>query len=200
MFLHLDLVDKKPTTPKYDFTRKVQGHRGTIFSSEGTALAKTTNLWEYRVDPVVAARDPIHPDKPADSAKRMENIKTVAELLGLPLAKVMDAYAVQNSRFVALAVSDDTAAHSELANPKRGFRELSITEKQARLYPQGRRVGVGIFGMVIPTVNFSDILLSVGPVHKGYGKGLIKNTYIQEEYFGDNPNVKEYHFKGDETE
>jgi cell division protein FtsI/penicillin-binding protein 2 len=140
VFLHLDLVDKKPTTPKYDFTRKVQGHRGTIFSSEGTALAKTTNLWEYRVDPVVAARDPIHPDKPADSAKRMENIKTVAELLGLPLAKVMDAYAVQNSRFVALAVSDDTAAHSELANPKRGFRELSITEKQARLYPQGRRL------------------------------------------------------------
>ena len=68
------------------------------------------------------------------------------------------------------------------------------------LHPQGTRVGVGIFGMVIPTVNFTDILLSVGPVHKGYGKGLIKNTYIQEEYFGENPSVKEYHYKGDETD
>ena len=123
VFLHLDLVDKKPTTPKYDFTRKVQGHRGTIFSSEGTALAKTTNLWEYRVDPVVAARDPIHPDKPADSAKRMENIKTVAELLGLPLAKVMDAYAVRNSRFVALAVSDDTAGGQLPDFPEHEFHD-----------------------------------------------------------------------------
>jgi cell division protein FtsI (penicillin-binding protein 3) len=140
VFLHLDLVEKKPTSPKYDFTRNVQGHRGAIISAEGTTLAKTTSLWEYRVDPQVAVGDPKHTGRPVDSAERMRKIREVSGLLGLPLAKVMDAYAVRNSRFVPLALSDDTAVHAELTNPKRGFRELSISEKQTRLYPQGRRL------------------------------------------------------------
>jgi len=68
--------------------------------------------------------------------------------------------------------------------------------------PQGTRVGVGIFGLIIPTVNFNDILLRVDPIHKGYGKELIQNTNDngEEDLFGENPNVKVYHYKDDEEQ
>ena len=32
---------------------------------------------------------------------------------------------------------------------------------------EGVRVGIGAFGVVVPTVNFNDFLLRTGPVHKG---------------------------------
>ena len=66
--------------------------------------------------------------------------------------------------------------------------------------PEGTRVSIGIFGLVIPTVNYNDFLLRVGPIHKGYDRVLIKNTYIEEEYFGENPGIKEYHYHGEKSE
>jgi len=66
--------------------------------------------------------------------------------------------------------------------------------------PEGTRVGIGIYGLVIPTVNFNDFLLRVGPMHKGYDKRIIQNIYYEDEYFGENPNIEEYHYKGDITE
>lgn len=57
------------------------------------------------------------------------------------------------------------------------------------LKPEGICAGIGIFGMVIPTVSFNDILLRTGPMHKGYEQ-KIKRTIIKEtEYFGSNPEL-----------
>ena len=66
--------------------------------------------------------------------------------------------------------------------------------------PEGNRCGIGIFNMVIPTVNFNDFLLRVGPIHKGYGKRIIQNTYFEDDYMGENPPVKEFHYKGNPDE
>ena len=140
VFLHLDLVTTRQTTPKYGFDRVTQGRRGTIFSSDGMALAQTTSVWEYHVDPQTASRDPLRPGKPIPPAKRMEKIKSVSENLNLPLVKVMDAYARQDSQYVFLTRSNDTGAHDVLANSKNRFNELAINEKQVRVYPQGRRL------------------------------------------------------------
>jgi hypothetical protein len=65
--------------------------------------------------------------------------------------------------------------------------------------PQGKRVGIGIFGMVISTVNYNDFLLNVTPVHKGYG-GKIIQTISDEPYYGESPDVKVYHYKGEEQD
>jgi hypothetical protein len=43
---------------------------------------------------------------------------------------------------------------------------------------EGIRVGVGIFGVVIPTVNFNDFLFRIGPMHKGYDQKPIKSSII----------------------
>lgn len=62
------------------------------------------------------------------------------------------------------------------------------------LHPDGTRVGVGIFGLVIPTVNFKDFLLRVGPMHKGYEQRLNRNV-IPDYDPGTNPNIQEFHYK-----
>lgn len=59
---------------------------------------------------------------------------------------------------------------------------------------EGSRVGIGAFGLVIPTANFNDFLLRVGPMHKGYEQRLIQTTIIPED-LGTNPNIQEFHYK-----
>ena len=67
------------------------------------------------------------------------------------------------------------------------------------MHPEGTRVGVGIFGIIIPTVLYEDILLDVGPVHKGYEQKLNQAPIQQDdEDLGENPNITEFHYKGDE--
>ena len=54
----------------------------------------------------------------------------------------------------------------------------------------GIRVGVGLFGIVIPTVNFNDFLFKLGPMHKGYEQKPIKATIIRGGYsFGNDPEL-----------
>ena len=56
--------------------------------------------------------------------------------------------------------------------------------------PEGIRVGIGIFGIVIPTVNFNDFLFKIGPMHKGYDQKPIKATIIKGgQSFGSDPEL-----------
>ena len=61
--------------------------------------------------------------------------------------------------------------------------------------PEGIRVGVGLFGVVIPTVNYKDIILNVGPVHKGYNQKI--RTITKDPYYGKSPDIQEYHYQRD---
>ena len=60
---------------------------------------------------------------------------------------------------------------------------------------EGSRVGIGAFGVVVPTMNFNDFLLRVGPIHKGYNQKLLKSGTIPDTDLGTNPNIQEYHYK-----
>ena len=169
VFLHLDLVTTKPPTPRYEFIRTTEGNRGTIFSSSGEVFAQTKSVWEYHVDPKTAAMDPDNPKKPISAQKRREKMQTVAEVLQIPLMRVMDAYANTKSRYVYLATSDDDGMHAVLADPKRRLNELSIHEKQVRVYPQGKRLA-HVLGFVS-----KDPTNSVG----GAGLELKYNTQLK---------------------
>jgi hypothetical protein len=68
------------------------------------------------------------------------------------------------------------------------------------LRPEGQRIGIGIWGIVIPTVTYSDLLLRTGVMHKGYEQKIYQSISGSEEYFGSNPNVNEYHYKGEATQ
>ena len=58
-------------------------------------------------------------------------------------------------------------------------------------------MGIGIFGIVIPTIKYSDLLMNTGAVRGDYGKRLIRDITIPSNYTGDNPNVQPYHYQGD---
>lgn len=141
--LHLD-IEPPPTTPTYDFSRVTHGLRGSILSSGEIAFAKTTTVWDYHLDARVALLDPSNPKQRISNSNRLEKVYTLSRMLNLPLTKVMDAYATPTNRagasYVFLASSSDDVAHAYLAHPTNHFKELSITEKQVRVYPQGRRL------------------------------------------------------------
>ena len=65
------------------------------------------------------------------------------------------------------------------------------------IYPQGVRVGIGMFGVVYPTVLYKDLLLNVGPMQKKYKDGVIRIGTINTHDLGTNPAVKPYHYQGD---
>ena len=64
------------------------------------------------------------------------------------------------------------------------------------IYPEGVRVGIGIFGVVIPTIKYTDLLMNTGAVRGDYGKQLIQENAIPETDYGSNPNVQTFHYKG----
>ena len=64
------------------------------------------------------------------------------------------------------------------------------------IHPSGIREGIGIFGIVIPTINYDDFLMSEGPVRGKYNERLIQDQVIPDDYLGDNPMLKPYHYKG----
>ena len=53
----------------------------------------------------------------------------------------------------------------------------------------GARAATGVFGMVIPTVNFGDFILRNGPVRKEYNQKIIRQTITSDSYMGDNPDL-----------
>ena len=65
------------------------------------------------------------------------------------------------------------------------------------IHTQGVRIGYGFFGLVYPTVTYSDLLLNVGPMQKKYNDGVIRSTIVNTHDLGSNPNVKPYHYQGD---
>lgn len=54
---------------------------------------------------------------------------------------------------------------------------------------EGKRCGIGVFGLVIPTVNFNDFLLRDGPMRKEYNKPVTQPVMDNDEYFGENPDL-----------
>ena len=100
--------------------------------------------------------------------------------------------------------ADSTEADKELLEAFNKYNKLEIyrhsfystARLRNNLSAEGIRVGVGIFGFVIPTVKYSDIILFVS-TFKNYNKERLIDPPSQDEYVGENPNIKEYHYLGD---
>ena len=95
-------------------------------------------------------------------------------------------------------VDDDTWSNYEKFNRLEYYKHtfFATTHIYNNFKAEGIRCGIGIFGIVIPTIKYSDIVLHSGPMHKGYNK-KIGGQPANNEYYGSNPAVKEFHYKGD---
>lgn len=76
-----------------------------------------------------------------------------------------------------------------------GFKTVHVING---IYPQGERIGIGIFQTVISTVNYNDLVVTTGAVRGDYNKQLnAPEVPIDSLYHGENPNVEPYHYRGD---
>ena len=66
-------------------------------------------------------------------------------------------------------------------------------------HPEGVRVAFGIFGFVISTVHYNDLVLDFGPVRGNYDDRLIKTTIVpDDEEPLDTSHVETYHYEGNQ--
>ena len=99
--------------------------------------------------------------------------------------------------------ADSTKVAEEVRQAYRMYNRLEVYRHalyataylRNNLHPEGVRVGFGAFGLVIPTVLYKDILLDVGPIHKGYDQKLYRQTIVPDNDLGKTPNIQEYHYK-----
>ena len=76
-----------------------------------------------------------------------------------------------------------------------GFKTVHIVNG---IYPQGERIGIGLFQTVISTVNYNDLVVTTGAVRGDYNKQLNAPVEVPDSlYTGENPNVQPYHYQGD---
>lgn len=61
---------------------------------------------------------------------------------------------------------------------------------------EGERCGFGIFGMVIPTVNFNKYLMHEEPMRGDYNQPLV-DPNGQNEYLGENPGLEPFRYNGE---
>ena len=72
---------------------------------------------------------------------------------------------------------------------------FSTARVSNNLHPEGKREGIGIFGLVIPILNYDDFLMAEGNVRGKQHDRLIQSGSVPED-LGDNPMLKPYHYKG----
>ena len=104
-------------------------------------------------------------------------------------------FTTADTAMISKEVLDTYHKYNRLESYRHTFFSTSYIHNN--MHPEGTRVGVGIFGLIIPTVLYKDILLDVGPVHKGYEQKLNQTPVIEEPDLGVNPNITEFHYKGD---
>ena len=105
-----------------------------------------------------------------------------------------------------ISVADTTKTNNEVLNTflkyntlivysHLGFKTVHIVNG---IYPQGERIGIGLFQTVISTVNYNDLVVTTGAVRGDYNKQLNAPVEVPDSlYTGENPNVQPYHYQGD---
>lgn len=76
---------------------------------------------------------------------------------------------------------------------------FSTTRIYNNIHPEGTRSGIGIFGVVIPTVKYKDLLLYVGNLRKKYNQPIIRRVWTSDPDLGSNPDLGNTHntYEGD---
>ena len=100
---------------------------------------------------------------------------------------------------------DTTEVFSELRDALRKYNKIEVYDHalyrtvyvRNNIHAEGVRIGFAAYGLVIPTVYYSDLLLGVGIIQNQYKDGVIRSIQYDDTDLGTNPNLKPYHYKGD---
>jgi hypothetical protein len=74
-----------------------------------------------------------------------------------------------------------------------GFKTIYLFNS---MYPQGCRIGIGVFQSVFSTLRYEDLVLSNGAARGDYGKKLNAPTEIPDDEEYNDIHVEPYHYQG----
>ncbi len=63
----------------------------------------------------------------------------------------------------------------------------STARIHSNFHPEGTKAAIGIFGVIIPTVSYDDILMRVAPIRKEYNQSILNIEYDSDDDLGSNP-------------
>lgn len=93
----------------------------------------------------------------------------------------------------------DSTVHNEMMDLFNEHNRLEFYDHSlystVRLYNnfnvEGTLCGLGIFGIVIPTLNFNEFLLRTAPMRKDYNQPAVRNPYGEDTYMGESPDLSD---------
>ena len=132
-------VEPEVDAPDYMFTRQLLARRGSIYSAYGKSypFVKSVPFWEYHLDPVALTNAVVRPKGEKRPRRPEAIVKTIADALKMPYAKVKEMAANTKKRYQFLAVSSDPDVYRTLAD-SRLVAGVAISDKQVRQYLHGR--------------------------------------------------------------
>lgn len=132
IFIRLNLLEKKPTSPKRTFFNETKGLRGGIYSADKNAapFAKSIPLRFYYLDSRAEIIEVVK-----KKGKFEEGIDKIAQGLELPREKIVEAYN-SRSRNYFLKKTSDNNSYKTLNFPRPAG--LKIEEVDVRQYPFGQ--------------------------------------------------------------
>lgn len=123
-----------------------------------------------------------------------DNDSTKCDVIDEIISNVSRTFTEADTTFDDKEVLEDCWRFNKLETYRHSF--YTTARVRNNTHPEGVRVGIGIFGTVISTVYYTDLVLNTGPVRGKYNQRLIQDVVVPDEYIGDNPNLKPYHYKG----
>ena len=137
-----------------------------------------------------------HLTRPSEQKMRAEMLDNIRQCIESPDSIHTDAIddAVANLGYIF--TSADSVVDVALLNKFKKYNRLEYYDRWLyssmhvynNFHLEGLRCGIGIFGIVIPTINFNDLLLREGPVRNEYNQPLYEEVE-NEEYFGETPDL-----------
>ena len=101
--------------------------------------------------------------------------------------------------------TDTTLTNSEALKYFHRYNKLEIYNHTAystcylrnTIHPQGIRVGIGVFGLIISTINYEDMILDLGPARGEFNIRISPTPAATDTFsYGENPHLKPYHYNG----
>lgn len=112
-------------------------------------------------------------------------------------ARDMDALDNAVANLTYIFTSADTVIDREMVEIFRKYNRLEIYEHGTfitmyvfnTLHPEGVRCAIGAFGVVVPTLKYTDLLLDIDPILRESKKKTIEIIESDPFLFGDTPNL-----------
>ena len=118
----------------------------------------------------------------------------IVALLTVPSDKEMRPFTEADTTFNDKEILETFNRNNNLEIFKHAL--FSVARVSNNLHPEGMREGIGIFGIVIPILNYDDFLMAEGNIRGKHHERIIGDGTVPEMDYGNNPMLKPYHYKG----